>query len=263
MTGQSAMEQSAEHTGSNSGRLDSISILYEDNHMIVAVKPAGVLSQGDGSLKPDMLSLLKSDIKFRYDKPGNVFLGLVHRLDQPVAGVMVFARTSKAASRLSAQIREHRVDKFYLAVVHGCPMPRQGSLQDNLAKNPADGQVIVVAQDKGQAAWLDYRVLETSADEGLTLLAIRLGSGRGHQIRVQLSSRGWPIVGDRRYGGPAAMHEPRDPALFACLFCLDHPVSGKRLDFQALPPESQPWSLFRQPDLSQLPGLFLSKTERR
>ena len=263
MMRQSMMEQPAEHAGSDPGRQEKIAILYEDNHMIVAVKPAGVLSQADGSSRPDMLSLLKSSIKLRYDKPGNVFLGLVHRLDQPVAGVMVFARTSKAASRLSAQIREHRVDKFYLAVVHGCPMPRQGSLQDNLAKNPADGQVIVVAQDKGQAAWLDYQVLETLADESLTLLAIRLGSGRGHQIRVQLSSRGWPIVGDRRYGGPAALHEPRDPALFACLFCLNHPISGKRLDFQAMPPESQPWSLFRQPDPALLPGLFLSRTEHR
>lgn len=245
-----------------------IKILFEDNHLIVAIKPAGILSQADATGKPDMLTLLKQDIKVRYGKPGQVFLGLVHRLDQPVSGVMVFARTSKAAARLSAQIREHRVAKYYLAVVNGCPAHPSGSLQDRLSKNPATGQVSLAAGDLGQAAWLDYQVVESHTgkdhpgpadrcpDNLMTLLAIRLGSGRGHQIRVQLASRGWPIVGDRRYGHKPSKGEPSDPALFACLFSLDHPVSGERLHFYADPPDQPPWSWFHPVQAGALAAFF-------
>ena len=215
-----------------------------------------------------MLTLLKQDIKVRHDKPGQVFLGLVHRLDQPVSGVMVFARTSKAAARLSAQIRDHRVAKYYLAVVHGCPTQPSGTLQDRLSKNPATGQVSLADGELGQAAWLDYQVVETRtsnnqpgpadkrSDNRMTLLAIRLGSGRGHQIRVQLASRGWPIVGDRRYGLQPSKGEPSDPALFACLFSLDHPVSGERIHFYADPPAQPPWSLFHPVQAGALAELF-------
>lgn len=254
--------------GPEAGTPPKIDVLYEDNHLIVAIKPAGILSQADATGKPDMLTLLKQDIKVRYDKPGQVYLGLVHRLDQPVSGVMVFARTSKAAARLSAQIREHRVAKYYLAVVHGCPTQPAGSLQDRLSKNPATGQVSLAAGELGQAAWLDYQVVASRTDpyrhglaDGraeclLTLLAIRLGSGRGHQIRVQLASRGWPIVGDRRYGRFQEKGEPSDPALFACLFSLDHPVSGERLHFYADPPRQAPWSLFNPVSLDTLAVFF-------
>ena len=257
-----------QRAGSDQDPMVKVTILYEDNHLIAAIKPAGILSQADSSGKPDMLTLLKQDIKIRYGKPGQVFLGLVHRLDQPVSGVMVFARTSKAAARLSAQIREHRVAKYYLAVVHGCPIPAVGALLDRLSKNPATGQVRIVNNDEGQAAWLDYRVLESlaeraedqRADQGedrqLTLVAIRLGSGRGHQIRVQLASRGWPIVGDHRYGKLAGKSEPADPALFACRFSLDHPVSGQRLHLNANPPDTAPWSLFKQVQIEAIDTLF-------
>lgn len=245
-------------------------ILFEDNHVLVAVKKPGILSQADGGPSPDMLSLLKEDIRRRYNKPGQVYLGLVHRLDQPVGGIMVFARTSKAAGRLSAQIRERRMDKYYLAVVEGLPEPDQAVIEDQLLKNEATGMVQVVPPGSGTRAWLAYRILEKNPAAGRALLVLKLGSGRGHQIRVQLASRGWPIVGDRRYG-PAGKqaggsqtiatdkpqrNQPADPALFACSLAFDHPISGQRLRFSAWPPPAAPWNQFAKPELEPLPSLF-------
>ncbi len=221
-------------------------IIFEDNHVIVAVKPPGVLSQADGGPSADMLTLLKDDIKIRFNKPGEVYLGLLHRLDQPVGGLMVFARTSKAAARLSAQIREHQLAKTYLAVVQGLPEPDQGLLEDSLHKDPATRLVAVVAAGQGQDAILTYKVLARRADLGLSLLAIRLQTGRSHQIRVQLASRGWPIVGDRRYG--ADKHERQtgenNIALFAWQLGFFHPVSKAWLEFSAPPPDGRPWNAF-------------------
>jgi 23S rRNA pseudouridine1911/1915/1917 synthase len=221
-------------------------IVFEDNHILVAVKRPGILSQADGSTSPDMLTLLKQDVKQRYNKPGDVFLGLLHRLDQPVGGLMVFARTSKAAARLSAQIRGHQLAKFYLAVVQGLPDPPNGQLRDNLQQDPATRQVRVVEEQAGQEAILDYATVEQRPDLGLSLLAIRLQTGRGHQIRVQLASRGWPIVGDRRYGrttkgqgGPFP-----DIALFAAGLGFFHPISQEWVTFAAQPPDTHPWAIF-------------------
>lgn len=245
-------------------------ILFEDNHVLVAVKKPGVLSQADGGSSPDMLSLLKEDIRRRYKKTGQVYLGLVHRLDQPVGGIMVFARTSKAAGRLSAQIRERRMDKYYLAVVEGLPEPDQAVIEDQLLKNEATGMVQVVPPGSGTRAWLAYRILEKNPAAGRALLVLKLGSGRGHQIRVQLASRGWPIVGDRRYGSVGKQaggsqsiatdkpkrNLPADPALFACSLAFDHPISGQRLCFSAWPPAAVPWIQFAKPELELLPSLF-------
>lgn len=232
-------------------------ILYEDNHLLVALKPPGILAQSDGSLTPDMLTLLKYDLKMRYNKPGSVFLGLVHRLDQPVGGIMVFARNSKAAARLSAQIRARQLEKVYLAVVAGQPHPADGSLTDQLLKDRADGTVRVVAAGQGQAAWLDYTVLAFAADQRASLVAIRLGSGRPHQIRVQFATRGWPILGDHRYGlagGVANLFAA--PALFACALGLNHPVGGERRWFTAEPPAAPPWNWFVSPDLTDIIPAF-------
>ena len=149
-----------------------IEILYEDNHLLIAVKPPNVPVQGDISGTPDLLTLLKEDIKIRYNKPGNVFLGLVHRLDRPVGGVMVFARTSKAASRLSEQIRNHQMGKIYLCVVKGCPEHLKGRLTDYLLKDRDNNIVSVVEQGTSGAkqAVLDYEVLKNS--EGLSLIKL-------------------------------------------------------------------------------------------
>lgn len=232
-------------------------IIYEDNHLLVVRKEPGVLSQADSTTAPDLLTILKNYLKTSCNKPGAVYLGLVHRLDQPVGGLMVFARTSKAASRLSAQIRDHDMAKYYLAVVDGCPDTARGTLQDSLLQDPVTRQVTVVPQDQGQLAWLDYCVLESLPALNRSLLAIRLGSGRGHQIRVQLAAHGWPIVGDRRYAGRNRRTRSKaDIALFACSLGFHHPVGKQWLSFSIPPPPQAPWNDFQQPDLDRLPLLF-------
>ena len=225
-------------------------IVYEDNHVLVAVKAPGVLSQADGSQAPDMLTLLKHYLKVKYDKPGKVYLGLVHRLDRPVGGLMVFAKTSKAASRLSEQIRRHEMEKIYLAIVDGCPEPEQGQWHDTLRKDRQQNKVTRSDPDQGQAAWLSYKTLQTHPASGLSLIAVKLGTGRGHQIRVQLALHGCPIAGDRKYH-PAYMNQSasRNPhiktaALWAGMLGFRHPVTRDWLWFSAPVPEAIPWTLF-------------------
>lgn len=243
-----------------------LQILYEDNHLIAAIKPAGILAQADGSNDPDMLTLIKQYLKEKYNKPGDVWLGLVHRLDQPVSGVMVFARTSKAAARLSAQIREHTVGKHYLAIVSGQNIPQQACLEDMLAKDNKTGNVSVVKstvknKESSKRAVLDMLKLKSTEYMGreLALLEINLGSGRAHQIRVQLATRGWPIIGDGRYGTidkwsrQLPLHRSHDEhgkehvdiALFCSCMEINHPISKVRLPINAEPPNTFPWDLFR------------------
>ncbi len=227
-----------------------VEILYEDNHVLVVKKPAGILSQADDTGKPDLLSLLKADIKLRYQKPGAVFLGLVHRLDQPVAGLMVFARTSKAAARLSEQVRSHQLGKYYLAVVSGCPVPARGRLEDDLEKDRQANRVRVVAAGKGQPADLDYEVIASDTARNCSLVRITLGTGRSHQIRVQFATRGWPLLGDQRYGPDCRDDKQKnkvrmDLALFAYRLSFKHPIRDELLDFSIQPPDVPPWSYFR------------------
>jgi len=236
-------------------------ILYLDNHLVVAVKPPGILSQADGSMSPDMLSLLKEEIRLRFAKPGQVFLGLVHRLDQPVGGVMVFARTSKAASRLSRQIRERTVIKDYLAVVSGRPEPERGTLADTLVKDRSRNLVQVAKPGDGKEAWLNYCRIASLDSPTRSLLAIRLGTGRAHQIRVQLSSRQWPLLGDRKYG-PKTPDLPRldNLALFACGIGLKHPTRQEPLYFSALPPREAPWTDFEFKQLPDIASLWTDQS---
>jgi len=217
---------------------NGVKILYEDNHLIVAVKPAGVLSQSDGSDAPDMLTILKSYIKDKYNKPGEVYLGLVHRLDRPVSGVMVFARTSKAASRLSEQIRTRKVDKIYRAVVQG-RMEASGSLENYILKDTASNTVTVYDREVpgSKYAALDYKTVNTLADR--SLVEIKLGTGRAHQIRAQFAHSGHPLLGDRRYGD-ASLREG-DIALQAFRLSFDHPTKGDRMSFEIQAPEAEPW----------------------
>lgn len=223
-------------------------IIYEDNHIVVAFKPAGFLSQADDSDSPDMLSWIKADLKARYHKPGDVFLGLVHRLDQPVSGLMVFARTSKAASRLSELVRSHQFGKYYLAVAAHRVSPAVGHLEDYLIKNPQTYSVSVTKPDQGQFAELDYAVLDYDEKNDCSLLKIVLGTGRSHQIRVQFASRGFPLIGDRRYGPQKQttkkQTDENQPALFAYRLTFKHPTRDEIIDISLQKPDDQPWTFF-------------------
>jgi len=220
-----------------------IKIIYEDNHLLVVEKPPNVLSQSDNTGDADMLTLLKADIKKRYNKPGNVYLGLVHRLDRPVGGVMVFAKTSKAASRLSEQIRLHEFGKKYLAVVHGTFEKDHGRLENYLLKDNSTNTVRVVdsSNDKGLKAVLEYDVIGESSN--LSLVKIDLLTGRPHQIRVQFSHSGHPLYGDRKYG--KENYEDVDQiALWAVEISCKHPTLREEMTFTSNPPNIYPWNIF-------------------
>ena len=175
-------------------------IVFEDNHLLVVIKPQNIASQGDASQDENMLDLLKDFIKKRDNKPGNVFIGLVHRLDRPTGGVMAFAKTSKCASRLSEQLRQGVMEKEYFAIVNGEPKEKRGHLEHYLKKDETTNIVHIVPQltQDAKLATLDYEMLDT--DASMSLLKVKLHTGRGHQIRVQLNSIGHSIVGDQKNG---------------------------------------------------------------
>ena len=214
---------------------NKLTILYEDNHLIVVLKPQNVPSQGDSTGDTDLLTMVKDYIKTAYDKKGEAFVGLVHRLDRPTGGVMVFAKTSKAAQRLSEQIREGRVEKRYLAVVVGTPRDRQARLSDYLFKDEKNNTVTVVpaAIEGAKRAELVYKVLETTPK--LSLVDIKLITGRSHQARVQLQHIGTPIFGDVRYGGDA-LAKGHNLALWAYELRFYHPVTKVPMVFVSYPP---------------------------
>lgn len=220
-----------------------IPILYEDNHLLLVSKPPNVPAQEDESKDMDMLTYLKQDIKERYQKPGNVYLGLVHRLDRPVGGVMVFAKTSKAASRLSNTIRKNEMEKIYLAIVRGVP-DNNGTLTDYLLKDKNKNKTEVVSKNKKGAkeAILTYEVLETFED--LSLVKINLITGRSHQIRVQFASRGYPLYGDQKYGSD--VNKPgQQIALWSYKLKFPHPVRDENVETISSPPKEKPWLDFQ------------------
>jgi 23S rRNA pseudouridine1911/1915/1917 synthase len=211
-------------------------ILYEDNHLLVAIKPPGVLSQAGELALPDMLTLLKEYLKVTYAKPGNVFLGLVHRLDTNVGGVMVFAKTSKAASRLSASIRERAFAKRYVAIVDRClPVGEVNTLEDVMGKDETNrsGEIVEDAES-GKLAKLTYRVWANHPTTGQSLLDVDLESGRFHQIRLQLASRGMALSNDRKYGD-AQKGLDRQIGLWAYSLAFPHPTTQALLCFQSFP----------------------------
>lgn len=222
--------------------MDDVAVLHEDNSILVVVKPQNIPSQADASGDLDLLTLLKDYIKNKYDKPGNVYLGLVHRLDRPTGGVMVFAKNSKAAERLSKQIVDGEMTKTYLTTVVGTPKQRKDTLVNYLKKNSLTNTVYVATfgDHDAKRAELSYEVLDS--DERLSLVKVQLGTGRSHQIRVQMSAINCPVYGDARYGGNIVRGQ--NLALWAYKLELTHPVTKERMVFVAYPPDSEPWKRF-------------------
>lgn len=208
-------------------------ILYEDNHVLVAIKPPNVPSQADSSQDADMLTLLKAYIAHKYHKPGAVYLGLVHRLDRPASGLMVFARTSKAAGRLSQQMRDGTFEKRYRLLCESVPVAQSGIWEDTLVKLPGNFvRVVPSGTPGGKAAALRYRTLQVYPG-GQALCEVELLTGRAHQIRVQFASRGHALVGDARYGCGG-----RQLALWSYQLVFDHPTQKTRLRFAQDAPSS-------------------------
>lgn len=215
-------------------------IIYEDNHLLIVQKPPGFLAQPDGGPRPDLLTWAE-----RYlgrDKPGRAFVGLVHRLDRAVGGVVALAGTSKCAARLSGQFRERTVDKTYLALVEGPPEADEGRVEQALVR---EGTLTRIARpgESGRAAALEWKLRSRAGD--LALLEIRLLTGFKHQIRAQLASLGRPILGDAKYGSPIPANGPAI-GLWAESLSLNHPTTKERLTFTAKPADLWPWSLFKQ-----------------
>lgn len=207
-------------------------ILYEDNHIIVCYKEKGILSQADGSNKPDMLTLLKDYIKVKYNKPGNVFLGLVHRLDINTSGVMVFARTSKAASRLSEQIKNNQFKKKYKATAEGILENKDYIVLENyITKNEYEKKSYIT--NDGQYSKLEYRVIKSykKNNTNVTDLDIILHTGRFHQIRCQLANINHPLYGDKKYGSKNNIN-PQDFPLDAYYLSFYHPTTKEFLEFE-------------------------------
>ncbi|MCQ2409425.1 MAG: RluA family pseudouridine synthase [Clostridia bacterium] len=219
-----------------------LQVLFEDNHIIVVVKPENVPSQEDKTGDIDMLTLVKRYLVDKYNKPGDAYVGLVHRLDRPTGGVMVFAKTSKAASRLSEQIRNNEVEKHYMCLVHGVPNDKQSTLKCYLKKFEQENIVRVVPEltEGAKYAELEYKLLETK--DNMSLIYVNLITGRGHQIRVQFSSISHPLVGDKKYGIEEKMKLPL--CLWAAELRFAHPISGKEMVFRVFPPETEPWTKF-------------------
>jgi 23S rRNA pseudouridine1911/1915/1917 synthase len=218
---------------------DELEILYEDNHLLAVNKPAGIPTQGSRPGEQSLVQVAKQYIKSRYQKPGNVFLGVVSRLDSTVTGVVVLARTSKAAARLTAQFGGGETSKLYWAVVERAPHPPSGNCVDWLLHDDVKKCVIVSTSNTPAAkeARLSYRTIQ-SLSAGW-LVEVRLETGRKHQIRVQLAARGWPILGDKKYGSRSSW--PKGIALHARQLDIMHPVRNEPLSLTA--PVPKVWCL--------------------
>jgi len=217
--------------------MDKLQVLYEDNHLIAVLKPGGILVQGDVSRATSLMDMVKDYIKKQYNKPGKVFLGLVHRLDRPVSGVVLFARTSKSASRLSEQWRQRSINKIYWALVHGKMRSPSGRLSSYLQKRGKGVSLGVEKRLGVQDAVLSYRTLRVRS--GVSLLEVNLHTGRKHQIRAQLAAEGCPIVGDLKYGAPDRRGDGTI-CLLAKSLTFMHPTRPETIHIEAPTPD---WAL--------------------
>lgn len=225
--------------------MQELKVIYEDNHIIVVEKKPNIPSQSDKTGDIDMLTIVKEYIKEKYNKPGNVYLGLVHRLDRPVGGIMIFAKTSKAASRLSNQVREKIFKKEYLAVVDGKFEQIKGNLKDYLYKDERNNISRVVNREKKNAklASLDYEVLKYNNVKDLSLVKINLHTGRHHQIRVQLANFNHSIFGDQKYG---IRGKGKQIALWAYKLTIIHPITKEEMEFTDFPESVGTWCILKE-----------------
>ena len=224
--------------------MQNLKVIFEDNQIIVVEKQPNIPSQADKTEDIDMLTIVKQYIKEKYNKPGNVYLGLVHRLDRPVGGVMIFAKTSKSAARLSDQVREKIFKKKYLAVVDGKFDNNKGTLEDYLYKDERNNISKVVSKEKKNAklAKLDYEVLAYNEVKNLSLVKINLHTGRHHQIRVQLSHAGHSIFGDQKYGKRG---QGKQIALWAYELTIEHPITKQEMTFKSIPESNGTWCILK------------------
>ncbi len=229
----------------------TIHVLYEDNHILIAEKPVGMLSQEDATGDVDLLSIMKEYLRVKYNKPGDAWLGLVHRIDRPVSGLVAFAKTSKAASRLSEQMRQHTFIRKYEAVTHGKIQPQNAVWKDHISKSKIKGKYIADTNldsryaDKYHSCELSYQVKDYDAKNKITLVEVELKTGRSHQIRCQMKAHGHPLVGDRLYGKLTDIdRESEGPALYSSFLQFKHPTRDEIMIFRNHSSEF-PFNLFK------------------
>ncbi len=213
-------------------------IIYEDNHLLIVNKEPGISICEDSFKEKDLLNVMKEYLKEKYNKPGQVYLGLVHRLDKPVGGLVVFAKTSKSASRLSESIRKKEFEKTYFAVAEGIT-PNQGIFKDKLLKNKKTN--ISEVNEKGKESVLRFETIQSI--NNMSLVKIKLETGRSHQIRVQFASRGYPLVFDQKYNFNT---KKGDIALFASGLSFVHPTTKEIMKFNLKLPNKYPWNIFKE-----------------
>ena len=220
--------------------MENLNVIYEDNHIVVVVKPQNIPSQADQSGDIDMLSLVKAYIKEKYNKPGEVYIGLVHRLDRPTGGIMVFARTSKSANRLSEQIKKGEFVKTYYCVTEGIPKELDGHIVNYLKKVDNIVKIVPMSETGAKRAETIYNVLQTNGKNAL--IKVNILTGRSHQIRVQMANLNAPIYGDGKYGKVNKL--TNHLALWAGELSFKHPTKDETLYFKVYPPEEKPWTEF-------------------
>ena len=219
--------------------MNKLNVVYEDNHIIVVEKPYNVPTQEDSSKDLDMINIIKNYLKEKYEKPGNVYLGLIHRLDRPVGGLMVFAKTSKAASRLSKQVKDNEFHKTYLAVVN-VKTKKEEKLIDYISKDNKTFSSYI-DNENGKESILEYETLYYGEKEDISLIKVNLITGRHHQIRLQMSNIGHSLVGDQRYG----VQDKKQIMLYAYKLEFIHPTKKEVMKFELLPK----WDIIKEAKL--------------